>query len=342
MKEREKIPAVPVSALRDAATDERVERVWRRLEGSLSAGRPFAWRTASAWAWAPAAVVIVFASGVFVGANWARTEPTAPVELRAEPMHPPAGHTARPEVFKSPTEEPSEPKRKKSRARVHRTQGPLPELEVAPEQVEQTAPAPAPVVQAAPEWQKLCEEGQFEEARIAVEKQGGFDAVLRGASPEQLMLLFDVARDTGTPAQVIAALRRVVDQFPSDPNAPDAAYQLGVWLRKAGDLAGAGRAFATYRALSPDGDFSEDALARQIEAAIEQGELELARQLAEQYAREFPTGDRLAEFQQALQAADASPASEGLATQPPQPASGPTQVGDEPRVSPAPAPGTAP
>jgi TolA-binding protein len=151
-------------------------------------------------------------------------------------------------------------------------------------------------------WQQLYDDGEFEQARSAVEEQGGFDAVLGQASPEQLFALSDLARPDNR-AIALAALREVVNNYPNNPNAPIAAYQLGVMLKKAGDLAGAARAFAVYRALSPDGDFSEDALARQVEAAIEQGELFLARQLAEQYAKEFPTGERLDEFREELETA---------------------------------------
>jgi hypothetical protein len=48
--------------------------------------------------------------------------------------------------------------------------------------------------------------------------------------------------------------------------------------------------------LSPKGDFAEDALARQVEVAIEQGNVELARQLADQYAKDFSNGRRLREL----------------------------------------------
>jgi hypothetical protein len=67
---------------------------------------------------------------------------------------------------------------------------------------------------------------------------------------------------------------------------------LGNELAKAGDPDGAAQAFAMYRALSPQGDFAEDALARLFEGAVEQGNLEHARRLAEQYANDFPDGPR--------------------------------------------------
>ena len=75
---------------------------------------------------------------------------------------------------------------------------------------------------------------------------------------------------------------------------------LGNELFKAHDLAGAEQAFAMYRALSPNGDFAEDALARQIDMASEQGNLDRARGLAEQYLKEFPDGPRTADIQSEL------------------------------------------
>jgi hypothetical protein len=304
MSERSKLPEVPASALRDIATDQRINRVWRRIDGELSGASPRTLRAGAAWLWAPAAAVAVFALGVFVGANWMRAQPGATTALEAEPLQPPAGPTAAPEVLPSPRERRDEPKKPARTRRLPRTPSPLPELQIAPEAPEQPTQPPAPITQTSAHWQQLYDEGEFEQARDAIETQGGFDAVLGQASPEQLFALSDLARSDNR-AIALAALREVVNKYPHNPNAPIAAYQLGVMLKKAGDLAGAARAFAIYRALSPDGDFSEDALARQVEAAIEQGELVLARQLAEQYAKEFPTGERLDEFREELEAAAA-------------------------------------
>ena len=56
-----------------------------------------------------------------------------------------------------------------------------------------------------------------------------------------------------------------------------------------------------YRALSPGGDFAEDALARQVDMAAEQGNRDHARRLAEQYLKEFPDGPRTADIQAQLE-----------------------------------------
>ncbi len=304
MSEHSKLPEVPVSALRDIATEERIDRVWLRIDGELGGASPRTLRAGTAWVWASAAAAAVFTLGVFVGANWMGTEPGAATALTAEPLQPPAGPTTAPEVLPLPREQRDEPKKPPRTRRLPRSPSPLPELQIAPEENEQPPQPLGPITQTSVVWQQLYDEGEFEQARVAIEAQGGFDEVLGQASPEQLFALSDLARSDNR-AIALAALREVVNKYPNNPNAPIAAYQLGVMLKKAGDLAGAARAFAVYRALSPDGDFSEDALARQVEAAIEQGELVLARQLAEQYAKEFPTGERLDEFREELEAAAA-------------------------------------
>ena len=72
MSDRDRIPELPPMALAEAATEERLERVWKRLEGDLGAAetpglvRSRARRRRDLILLAPAAVV-VFTSGVLVG-----------------------------------------------------------------------------------------------------------------------------------------------------------------------------------------------------------------------------------------------------------------------------------
>ena len=106
------------------------------------------------------------------------------------------------------------------------------------------------------------------------------------------MLLSDVARATGQQQRALAALRRIVSEHASDPVAPLAALNMGNLLDKMGDGAGATQAFAVYRALSPKGDFAEDALVRQIRSAVSAGQQDLARRLVRQYETDFPEGRR--------------------------------------------------
>jgi hypothetical protein len=152
-----------------------------------------------------------------------------------------------------------------------------------------------------PDWQSFAERGDYEEALKAIEATGGFDAELASAGAERLMLLGDVARVTGNRKLAAQALRMVVHEHAADPVAPLAAWSLGNMLEKAGDRVGAAEAFAMYRALSPQGDFAEDALASQVRIAVEQSDLELAVRLAAQYEKSFPDGRRAKEIREQLE-----------------------------------------
>jgi Tetratricopeptide repeat len=297
MNENRKLPDVPASALRDHGSDERIDTLWQRLENDLAVQQP---RPRNAWLWAPAALVIVFGSGVLVGARWVRTPSRESVAVLAEP--PAVGdETPRPgqptAVQPGKPDEPTQSKDKRNVAPGHpNTTGP--ELDPPSGAPDPALPPTAslPPVSASPEWQTLAS-SDYKAAFQALDRQGGFDAVLaKASSAEQLMTLSDVARANRQPTQAIKALRAVIERYASDPRAALAAWTLGDLLEKSGDRAGAAKAYATYRALSPQGDFAEDALARQIDAAIGEKNVDLAKQLAEQYAKDFPNGRRLSEI----------------------------------------------
>lgn len=143
-----------------------------------------------------------------------------------------------------------------------------------------------------PAWLRLANGGDYEGALVEITQAGGFERILESASAEQLMLLSDVARATGQQQRALAALRRIVSEHASDPVAPLAALNMGNLLDKMGDGAGATQAFAIYRALSPKGDFAEDALVRQIRSAVSAGQQDLAQRLVRQYEADFPQGRR--------------------------------------------------
>ena len=160
----------------------------------------------------------------------------------------------------------------------------------APLQNAHAAAAVTATAVSAPAWQRLAYDGDYEGALADITAMGGFERILQSASAEQLMLLSDVARGTGQQQRALAALRRIVSEHASDAVAPLAALNMGNLLDKMGDGAGATRAFAVYRALSPKGDFAEDALVRQIRSAVSAGEQDLARRLVRQYEVDFPEG----------------------------------------------------
>jgi hypothetical protein len=292
-----KFDDLPSGTLRDHGARERVDRVWQRLEGELETAAPRA--RVTLW-WVPAAAAIIFGAGVVVGSKWARPE-AAPVAVAEKPV-------ANDPVSTSPVPAAAreEPKPVESAVAQHRSTAPRPRsVEVIPplsdeepvvREIEPPLVPPGP-----PEWKQLADADDFEAARAAIARAGGFAAVLGTASPAQLMSLVDVARAAGEREVAVAALRRVVVDSPDSPEAPLAALTLGNMLEQAGDEAGAAEAFALYRTLSPAGDFAEDATAREVEAALARGNWELAAGLVYKYEKDFPNGRRRDEFRRELE-----------------------------------------
>ncbi len=302
-RKKRAIPTIPEQALRDYATSDRLPVVWRRLKVDLSARAPSR-RAPFAWAWAPALATVIFGSGVFVGARFVRPQALPglqpePPALAARPAGAaPAQSAAEPEITA-----PQEVKVAHGRGRRAASSGAASAEPLAYAPSESSPYAPSATAQA-PEWQRLAEGGDFASARRALDQWGGFEVALAHAAPSELMSLVDIARASGERGQAIRALRQVVSH-PEAPEAPLAAWTLGNLLDQAGDQPGSAQAFALYRRLSPAGDFAEDAAARQIDAALGEGNVELVTQLVEDYARDFPRGRRLGEFRRAASALSA-------------------------------------
>lgn len=332
MSPERRAPHIESDALRDNASSARVGRIWKRLESNLVPAQRTSKRSFSL-AWAPA-LAAGLALGFLVGRKSVGPELPPPGRLVAEPTSAePAGPPEQPSsTERAPAREPeqSEPRGLRQPPRAPRL---LPSAEahdaldysdvpVAPTAmaplVRTPAPAPSPAL-----WLQLADRGDYERAYQALEEQGGFDQVLSHASADELMVLVDVARATGNRGRAIQALRRVTESFVSNPNAPIAAMTLGRMLMQAGDRKGASEAFSLYRRLSPEGDFAEDALASDIQAAVEAGDWERAQSLAKQYETDFPDGRHLEQIREQLNTAapaDGStqvPAPEAGATEPP-------------------------
>jgi hypothetical protein len=309
---RASFPDIPPEALRDHGSAERVERVWRRLELDMAAA-PRA-RAFVGW-WAPVAAVGIFALGVVVGARLSAPELEVAAVAEPRPALPAPGAGPIAEPAASVEEAHEQPAQKRSRSRqVARTPG------GGAEAYAQTYGEPSgfgaaepPAVAEPAEWEKLAESGDFLAAKAALDRDGGFDRAAARASASQLLVLADVARASGSRDQATQALRRVLSSYLSAAEAPVAAWTLGNLLEQAGDRSGAAEAYATYRRLSPTGDFAEDAAARQVDAALSQGNLELGRRALEEYAQNFPTGRRLAELRKRLVALEA-PSADGSAS----------------------------
>ncbi|MBL9021093.1 MAG: hypothetical protein JNL21_02785 [Myxococcales bacterium] len=171
-----------------------------------------------------------------------------------------------------PSDDGAEPDSERSPAKVAST-----EAEAAA-----TAPAPA---DAAPSWLALFEKDNLKDASRVLEERGGISAAITSAqSVRELMALWEIAADKKRTDLAIAALRRVADDFPSDPNSPAAAKMLADAYERMGqtDLA------TTYRNKAmQSGRLSETLLCRQLSDAPNPAE---ARRVAAEYLQRFPDG----------------------------------------------------
>jgi TolA-binding protein len=294
MSEPTKLPDLEPESLRDHGSSAAIERIWQRLDGELGQGRHPS-RTMM-W-WAPAAVIIVFGCGVFVGARWTEREEVAPTALAPEPQvrQEPGSATESPPPVPAQQRVAAPRSKRGVSSPLQAEAGRALAGRAAPQPSARTAAQP-PVAAVPMEWERLANVAEYAAAWRALQDAGGFEGVLSRATAEQAMLLHDIARFSGQRQRAIQALRHVVNEHPGDPYAPTAAYTLGNMLDNAGDQSGAAEAFEIYRRLAPKGDFVEDALTRQLDVAIQQRDAELARRLADQYANEFPNGRRLGEM----------------------------------------------
>jgi transmembrane sensor len=115
---------------------------------------------------------------------------------------------------------------------------------------------------------------------------------------EDLMLAADAARLSGDAAAAVPYLKRVAERHGRDSRAPLAAFTLGrILLFDLNRPAEAREAYALTRKLSAQGALAEDALAREVEAALRAGQNAAARQLADEYLERYPSGRRREQVQ---------------------------------------------
>ncbi len=144
---------------------------------------------------------------------------------------------------------------------------------------------------AAPRWDVLARDGDYEQAYARLTQQGN-RAV--SDSPGELLLAADTARLSGHAARAVGYLERFLERYPTDPRAALAAFTLGrVHLQELGEPSKAAAAFALVRRLAPAGELAEDALAREVESWSRAGRAREALSLAEEYVRKYPAGRRL-------------------------------------------------
>lgn len=166
---------------------------------------------------------------------------------------------------------------------------------IAPPALPRPAEAPAPRraettrVSRDPRWTELATSHAYERAYDALGEGGAADEV-ESASARELLLLADVARLSGHPAEAVAPLERLVSLHPSAPEAALAAVVLGRVQQDAlRSPDAAARAFEQAEALGVPASLAADVRARLALAYLELGDPR-GRELARRSLIEDPDG----------------------------------------------------
>ena len=161
---------------------------------------------------------------------------------------------------------------------------------------EATTDAPAGQTRTEPErartagWRQQAEQGDFQKAYQMLARQ----PARLSDDVEELLLAADAARLSGHAVEAVPYLQRVVQRHADDPRAPLAAFTLGgVLMNQLGRPREAAASYARARAMSPRSALSQDALARQVEAAHRAADGSAARALALEYLDRYPRGRRV-------------------------------------------------
>lgn len=151
---------------------------------------------------------------------------------------------------------------------------------------------PEVVAVVASDWRARFKENDYAGALELLQKQPGglTGAIAASKSATELMAISDVARKSGEQLAAIAALTRVVDSFPSDPNAQVAAFVLGQMYEKAGQPDKAQAFYDKARSLSPEGALAEDALCKKIQSEHRASHKDEALRLGNEYLSKYPNG----------------------------------------------------
>jgi transmembrane sensor len=127
----------------------------------------------------------------------------------------------------------------------------------------------------------------------------------RPTSAEGLLMRADAARRAHRPGRAVAPLRKMIDDYRDDPRTPAAAFTLGRVLMDVGEYRPAALAFSKAAVLDVGGSLREDALAREVEAWSQAGDVDRAHARAAEYVHRYPAGAHLGSMKKHA-AADAS------------------------------------
>jgi transmembrane sensor len=167
----------------------------------------------------------------------------------------------------------------------------------APAVQESPAPTPAPSAPAQAQtesWRAAAAKGDHASAYARLGDAGLQREARKARDIDTLMMLADVARQSGHPQQAAEMLEQAMREHPRDSRAGLAAFTLGrLELETLGRPARAARAFTQVITLGEPRGLQEDAHARLVQAHARAGAWEQAREAAARYEQLYPEGYRL-------------------------------------------------
>lgn len=163
----------------------------------------------------------------------------------------------------------------------------------APQSSRENDPPERPEQTGSESWRGAAGRGDWTEAYAALGSTRLRELTQNSESVEELLILADVARRSGHPAEAVGPLQRALREHPYDRRGPVIAFTLGrVEADQLGHPRRAAIAFRRCLELGPPEALREDSMARLAEAHARAGQYDEARYAAEEYLRRYPDGDR--------------------------------------------------
>lgn len=157
--------------------------------------------------------------------------------------------------------------------------------------IEEEADEPATPSVTRETWHQAAREREFDRAYEMLQPRGVAAASRSARSVGDLLVLADVARNSGHPEEAVFPLEIVLSEHPRDSRAPLSAFTLGrLCLERLGRPRRAARAFDRAIDLGLPEALVEDALHLRVVSLLRAGDRDGARRAGQAYLSRFPNG----------------------------------------------------
>ncbi|MEW5742728.1 MAG: FecR domain-containing protein [Myxococcota bacterium] len=170
-----------------------------------------------------------------------------------------------------------------------------PSVRVLPKERSTPSAAPEKPKAQGPSWRYLAEKGDAAGAMRAAE-DAGFSWLIHSLPKADVLLLGDTARKAKQIAYAREAWLQVRERFPGTEASVGAAIRLGdLAANVEHNDAQAVKWFALAVKEAPNADTAPDAMGRWLDVLVRAKRMSEAKQVAADYVKRFPNGDKLAE-----------------------------------------------